>query len=121
MPCFYVDSKEVLETNRKEWDGLRKRKISQLGTLDKTEADDDDDEEGEEEGFQPPQREEETVFSLNKCILASVILLGLGTIFFSGEHEFPVFTLFHLRLWSKDHCIFWIHYKFNTQHVQIVK
>ncbi|XP_051721915.1 pre-B-cell leukemia homeobox interacting protein 1b [Ctenopharyngodon idella] len=76
-----LTSKEVLETNRKEWDGLRKRKISHLSSLDKTEA--DDDEEEEEEDFQPPQREEETVFSLNKCILAAVILLGLGTIFFS--------------------------------------
>uniref|UniRef100_A0A672QRF2 Golgin subfamily A member 6-like protein 22 n=1 Tax=Sinocyclocheilus grahami TaxID=75366 RepID=A0A672QRF2_SINGR len=73
--------KEVLETNRKEGYGFRKRKISHLGSLDKTEA--EDDEEGEEEDFQPPQREEETVFSLNKCILAAVILLGLGTIFFS--------------------------------------
>ncbi|XP_039535584.1 pre-B-cell leukemia homeobox interacting protein 1b isoform X1 [Pimephales promelas] len=76
------ESKGVLETNRKDGDGLRKRKISHLGSLDKTEA--EDDEEGEEEDFQLPQREEETVFSLNKCLLASVILLGLGTIFFSG-------------------------------------
>uniref|UniRef100_A0A8C1P373 Pre-B-cell leukemia homeobox interacting protein 1b n=1 Tax=Cyprinus carpio TaxID=7962 RepID=A0A8C1P373_CYPCA len=76
------ESKEVLETNGKEGDGLRKRKISHLGSLDKTEAEDDED--GEEEDFRPPQREEETVFSLNKCILAAVILLGLGTIFFSG-------------------------------------
>lgn len=91
MPCFCVESKGVLETNRKEGGGLQKRKISHLGSLDKTET--EDDEEGEEEDFQPPQREEETVFSLNKCILASVILLGLGTIFFSGEHEAPVFTL----------------------------
>ncbi|XP_016327301.1 pre-B-cell leukemia homeobox interacting protein 1b isoform X3 [Sinocyclocheilus anshuiensis] len=76
------ESKEVLETDGKEGDGLRKRKISHLGSLDKTEA--EDDEEGEEEDFQPPPREQETVFSLNKCILAAVILLGLGTIFFSG-------------------------------------
>ncbi|KAK2903118.1 hypothetical protein Q8A67_007831 [Cirrhinus molitorella] len=76
------ESKEALETNGKEGDGLRKRKISHLGSLDKTEA--EDDEEAEEEDFQPPQRVEETVFSLNKCILAAVILLGLGTIFFSG-------------------------------------
>jgi len=94
MPCFCVESKGVLETNRKDGDGLRKRKISHLGSLDKTEA--EDDEEGEEEDFQLPQREEETVFSLNKCLLASVILLGLGTIFFSGEQE--AFFLF----WSKD-------------------
>lgn len=77
-----AESKEVLETNGREGDGLRKRKISHLGSLDKTEAEDDED--GEEEDFQPPQREEETVFSLNKCIIAAVILLGLGTIFFSG-------------------------------------
>ncbi|XP_026084928.1 pre-B-cell leukemia transcription factor-interacting protein 1-like isoform X3 [Carassius auratus] len=77
------ESKEVLETTGKEGNALRKRKISHLGSLDKTEADDDD-EEGDEEDFQPPQREQETVFSLNKCILAAVILLGLGTIFFSG-------------------------------------
>lgn len=95
MPVFCVESKEVLETNGKEGDGLRKRKISHLGSLDKTEA--DDDEEGEEEDFQPPQREEETVFSLNKCILAAVILLGLGTIFFSGEHEAPCFHTLELN------------------------
>ncbi|XP_058602757.1 pre-B-cell leukemia homeobox interacting protein 1b isoform X3 [Onychostoma macrolepis] len=82
MKTITEESKEVLETNGKEGDGLRKRQISHLGSLDKTEA--EDDEEGEEEDFQPPQREEETVFSLNKCILAAVILLGLGTIFFSG-------------------------------------
>uniref|UniRef100_A0A8C1NJ52 Pre-B-cell leukemia homeobox interacting protein 1b n=1 Tax=Cyprinus carpio TaxID=7962 RepID=A0A8C1NJ52_CYPCA len=76
------DSKDMLETTGKEGDALRKRKISHLGSLDKTEA--EDDEEGEEEDFQPPHREQETVFSLNKCILAAVILLGLGTIFFSG-------------------------------------
>lgn len=75
------EPKEVLETNGKEGDGLRKRKISHLGSLDKTEI--EDDEEREEEDFQPPQREEETVFTLNKCIIAAVILLGLGTIFFS--------------------------------------
>lgn len=76
------EPKEVLETNGKEGDGLRKRKISHLGSLDKTEI--EDDEEKEEEDFQPPQREEETVFTLNKCIIAAIILLGLGTIFFSG-------------------------------------
>ncbi|XP_044065233.1 pre-B-cell leukemia homeobox interacting protein 1b isoform X3 [Siniperca chuatsi] len=39
-------------------------------------------EEGEEE-FQLPQRDEDTGFSVNKCILGAVILVGLGTIFFS--------------------------------------
>ncbi|XP_029927426.1 pre-B-cell leukemia homeobox interacting protein 1b isoform X2 [Myripristis murdjan] len=42
----------------------------------------EEEEEGEEE-FQPPQREEDSGFSVNKCILGAVILLGLGTIFFS--------------------------------------
>ncbi|XP_067093294.1 pre-B-cell leukemia homeobox interacting protein 1b isoform X3 [Osmerus mordax] len=43
------------------------------------------DEEEEEEDLRLPQREEEeTGFSLNKCILGAIILLGLGTIFFSG-------------------------------------
>ncbi len=95
MPVFCVDSKEVLETNGKEGDGLRKRKISHLGSLDKIEA--EDDEEGEDEDFQPPQREDETVFSLNKCILAAVILLGLGTILLSGEHEAPCFHTLELN------------------------
>lgn len=61
----------------------------------KTDAEKDDDD-GEEEEFNLPQREEEKVFSLNKCILAALILLGLGTIFFSGEYdayEAPVFLL----------------------------
>ncbi|XP_051261895.1 pre-B-cell leukemia homeobox interacting protein 1b isoform X6 [Dicentrarchus labrax] len=43
----------------------------------------DEEEEGEEE-FQLPQREDDSGFSVNKCILGAVILLGLGTIFFSG-------------------------------------
>lgn len=43
----------------------------------------EEEEEGEEE-FQLPQREGESGFSVNKCILGAIILLGLGTIFFSG-------------------------------------
>ncbi|MED6250439.1 hypothetical protein ATANTOWER_007498 [Ataeniobius toweri] len=44
-------------------------------------------EEEVEEEFQVPQRENDSVFSLNKCIVAALILLGLGTIFFSeSEH-----------------------------------
>ncbi|XP_040900826.1 pre-B-cell leukemia homeobox interacting protein 1b isoform X3 [Toxotes jaculatrix] len=42
----------------------------------------EEEEEGEEE-FQLPQRDEDSGFSVNKCILGAVILLGLGTIFFS--------------------------------------
>lgn len=46
----------------------------------------EEEEEGEEE-FQLPQREGESGFSVNKCILGAIILLGLGTIFFSGRHQ----------------------------------
>ncbi|KAM9310806.1 pre-B-cell leukemia homeobox interacting protein 1b isoform 2-T2 [Pholidichthys leucotaenia] len=42
----------------------------------------EEDEEVEEE-FQLPQREDDSGFSVNKCILGALILLGLGTIFFS--------------------------------------
>uniref|UniRef100_A0A8C3G022 Pre-B-cell leukemia homeobox interacting protein 1b n=1 Tax=Cyclopterus lumpus TaxID=8103 RepID=A0A8C3G022_CYCLU len=45
----------------------------------------DEEEEGEEE-FQLPQREVDSGLSVNKCILGAVILLGIGTIFFSGRH-----------------------------------
>ncbi|XP_068614191.1 pre-B-cell leukemia homeobox interacting protein 1b [Brachionichthys hirsutus] len=37
-----------------------------------------------EEEFQLPRQEGDGGFSLNKCILGALILLGLGTIFFSG-------------------------------------
>ncbi|MEQ2202824.1 hypothetical protein XENOCAPTIV_016914, partial [Xenoophorus captivus] len=47
----------------------------------------EEEEEEVEEEFQVPQRENDSVFSLNKCIVAALILLGLGTIFFSGEHH----------------------------------
>ncbi|XP_052000432.1 pre-B-cell leukemia homeobox interacting protein 1b isoform X2 [Xyrauchen texanus] len=79
----YKPDVEVLETKGMEADGLRKRPISQMGPLDQGKTEVEDDEEGDEEEFQPPQKVEETVFSLNKCILAAVIFLGLGTIFFS--------------------------------------
>ncbi|XP_013766062.1 pre-B-cell leukemia homeobox interacting protein 1b isoform X4 [Pundamilia nyererei] len=41
-------------------------------------------EEEEVDEFQLPQREDDSGFSVNKCILGALILLGLGTIFFSG-------------------------------------
>ncbi|XP_010728137.3 pre-B-cell leukemia homeobox interacting protein 1b isoform X2 [Larimichthys crocea] len=43
-----------------------------------------EEEEEIEEEFQLPQRDDGSGFSVNKCILGAVILLGLGTIFFSG-------------------------------------
>lgn len=44
-------------------------------------------EEIEEEEFHMPQRDEDSGFSLNKCILGAIILVGLGTIFFSGRYH----------------------------------
>ncbi|CAL8256394.1 unnamed protein product [Boreogadus saida] len=41
-------------------------------------------EEEPEEEFQLPRRNDDSGFSVNKCILGAVILLGLGTIFLSG-------------------------------------
>ncbi|KAL3060178.1 hypothetical protein OYC64_014709 [Pagothenia borchgrevinki] len=38
----------------------------------------------EEEEFQLPRRDDDSGFSVNKCILGALILLGLGTIFLSG-------------------------------------
>uniref|UniRef100_A0A8C5AEY6 Pre-B-cell leukemia transcription factor-interacting protein 1 n=1 Tax=Gadus morhua TaxID=8049 RepID=A0A8C5AEY6_GADMO len=42
-------------------------------------------EEESEEEFQLPRRNDDSGFSVNKCILGAVILLGLGTIFLSGR------------------------------------
>ncbi|XP_068591278.1 pre-B-cell leukemia homeobox interacting protein 1b isoform X2 [Cebidichthys violaceus] len=60
---------------------LRRRRslLAALERIGRTE----EEEEGEEE-FQLPRQEEDSGFSVNKCILGAVILLGLGTIFFSG-------------------------------------
>nr|XP_015805925.2 pre-B-cell leukemia homeobox interacting protein 1b isoform X2 [Nothobranchius furzeri] len=44
----------------------------------------EEEEEEEEEEFHLPQQENSSIFSLNKCILGAVILLGFGIIFFSG-------------------------------------
>lgn len=46
-----------------------------------------EEEEEAEEEFQLPRPEEGSGFSLNKCILGAVILLGLGTVFFSGRRH----------------------------------
>lgn len=46
-----------------------------------------EEEEEKEEEFQLPRQQEDSGFSVNKCILAALILLGLGTIFFSGKYH----------------------------------
>lgn len=52
--------------------------------------------EEEVDEFQLPQREDDSGFSVNKCILGALILLGLGTIFFSGRHVTKVNVSFFL-------------------------
>ncbi|KAM9404792.1 pre-B-cell leukemia homeobox interacting protein 1b isoform 1-T2 [Salvelinus alpinus] len=65
--------------------GVRRRRGSLLAALERIGRKEEEEEEEEDEFRTPQQREqEETGFSLNKCILGAVILLGLGTIFFSG-------------------------------------
>uniref|UniRef100_A0A4W5KS81 Pre-B-cell leukemia homeobox interacting protein 1b n=1 Tax=Hucho hucho TaxID=62062 RepID=A0A4W5KS81_9TELE len=65
--------------------GVRRRRGSLLAALERIGR--EEEEEEEEDEFRIPQQreQEESGFSLNKCILGAVILLGLGTIFFSGE------------------------------------
>ncbi|XP_014839910.1 PREDICTED: pre-B-cell leukemia transcription factor-interacting protein 1 isoform X2 [Poecilia mexicana] len=63
-----------------EGESVERRRKSLLEQIGRKE----EEEEEVEEEFQVPQRENDGVFSLNKCILAALILLGLGTVFFSG-------------------------------------
>ncbi|XP_018536020.1 pre-B-cell leukemia homeobox interacting protein 1b isoform X2 [Lates calcarifer] len=79
-----VDSEvgeERTEKAEKEAEPEVKRRRSLLASLERI-GRTEEEEEGEEE-FQLPRREEDSGFSLNKCILGAVILVGLGTIFFS--------------------------------------
>ncbi|XP_026172969.1 pre-B-cell leukemia homeobox interacting protein 1b isoform X3 [Mastacembelus armatus] len=76
-----VGEERTEKTGEEEEPEVRRRR-SLLATLERI-GRSEEEEEGEEE-FQLPRREEESGFSLNKCILGAVILLGLGTIFFSG-------------------------------------
>ncbi|XP_070691368.1 pre-B-cell leukemia homeobox interacting protein 1b isoform X2 [Pempheris klunzingeri] len=80
-----VDSEvgeERIEKTGEEGEPEVRRRRSLLAALERigrTEVDEE-----EEEEFQLPQRDDDSGFSVNKCILGAVILLGLGTIFFSG-------------------------------------
>ncbi|KAK1795476.1 hypothetical protein P4O66_010650 [Electrophorus voltai] len=79
------ESKLGCETEEKvsEGSGVRKRNISLLTPH----RDDDEDEELLEEHFQPPPRADGFGVSLNKCIFGALLLLALGTVFFSGKHQ----------------------------------
>ncbi|KAK9513823.1 hypothetical protein VZT92_027326 [Zoarces viviparus] len=70
------------ETGEEAEPELRRRRslLAALERIGRTE----EEEEGEEEFQLPRQDDDNSGFSLNKCILGAVILLGLGTIFFSG-------------------------------------
>lgn len=62
---------------------LRRRRRSLLAALERVGR--AEEEEEKEEEFQLPRQQEDSGFSVNKCIVAALILLGLGTIFFSGK------------------------------------
>lgn len=64
---------------------LRRRRRSLLAALERIGR--EEEEEDKEEEFQLPRQQEDSGFSVNKCILAALILLGLGTIFFSGKYH----------------------------------
>uniref|UniRef100_A0A3Q3M1N1 Pre-B-cell leukemia homeobox interacting protein 1b n=1 Tax=Mastacembelus armatus TaxID=205130 RepID=A0A3Q3M1N1_9TELE len=85
-----VGEERTEKTGEEEEPEVRRRR-SLLATLERI-GRSEEEEEGEEE-FQLPRREEESGFSLNKCILGAVILLGLGTIFFSGKHHYMTCNL----------------------------
>lgn len=63
----------------------RRRRRSLLAALERVGR--AEEEEEKEEEFEPPRQQEDSGFSVNKCIIAALILLGLGTIFFSGEYH----------------------------------
>lgn len=60
-----------------------------------------EEEEEKEEELQPPQRDEESGFTVNKCILGAVILVGIGTVFFSGMHYSKPIETFQLNTLSQ--------------------
>ncbi|XP_061676766.1 pre-B-cell leukemia homeobox interacting protein 1b [Syngnathoides biaculeatus] len=80
----HIDTSEkpgLNEGRAEDTESERKRLLASLERIGRIE----EEEEGEEELFQlPRQREHDNMFSLNKCILGAVILVGLGTILFSG-------------------------------------
>lgn len=87
---------EVGEQNTAEEVRRRRSLLAALERIGKTEE-----EEEREEEPHLPQREEDSGFTVNKCILGAVILLGIGTIFFSGRHRRePIVTLKSLDLFN---------------------
>lgn len=83
---IYFHTEGTSEETVNEGDGLRRRNVSVLTPLYHRDEQQEE-EEAEEEQFRHPLREGEgdIGFTLNKCIFGALILLGLGTIFFSGK------------------------------------
>lgn len=77
-----VNEDRTQKTEKKESEERRKKSL--LAALEQIGREEED----EEEEFQELQQETDGVFSLNKCILGAVLLLALGTLFFSGKHHF---------------------------------
>lgn len=71
---------EVGEQKTAEEASRRRSLLAALERIGRTEE-----EEEKEEELQPPQRDEGSGFTVNKCILGAVILVGIGTVFFSGS------------------------------------
>lgn len=85
-----ADSTKASEVGEQEAAGevgpqLRRRRRSLLAALERVGR--AEEEEEKEEEFELPRQQEDSGFSVNKCIVAALILLGLGTIFFSGEYH----------------------------------
>lgn len=65
-------------------EGLRRRKVPSFEAPRARTSDEEEDE--EEVEFKLPEKKEETSwFSMNKCVVAALVLLFLGSLFFSGE------------------------------------
>lgn len=86
-----VESKGAEEARR------RRSLLAALERIGRTE------EEEETEGeLQPPQRDDESGFTVNKCILGAMILVGIGTAFFSGLCHSKLTETFQFKLGTWD-------------------
>lgn len=97
------ESKTVEEARR------RRSLLAALERIGRTEE-----EEETEEESQLPQRDEESGFTVNKCILGAMILVGIGTVFFSGMHYSKPLQTFQLNILVHKKKIF-----MNTVHLPL--
>lgn len=73
------------EVGKQQTDVETRRRRSLLAALERIGRTEEEEEKEEESRL--PQRDEESGFTVNKCILGAVILVGIGTIFFSGTQS----------------------------------